>query len=197
MKKYDVILADPPWAFRVWNRDTGMGRSAESHYKTMSIEQMMELPIKNLAAPDCALFCWVTWPLLYEAQAVWEAWGFTYKTVAFNWVKTTKLGKVFFGLGYWTRANSEICLLLTRGSPKRKDRGVPQIIWEEYETPTLFSPFAGHSVKPAAQYDRIERLTGSKYIELFARQQRKNWDVWGLEAPDSIDIERYRRNTSK
>ena len=192
MKKYDVILADPPWSFRVWSRDTGMGRSAESHYKTMTIQEIADLPIKNLAANDCALFCWVTWPLLYESKPIFDSWGFSYKTVAFNWVKTTKNAKIFFGLGYWTRACSEICLLLTRGNPRRKDKGIPQIIWEEYDTPTLFAPFAGHSVKPEAQYDRIERLTGSRYIELFARQQRQGWDCWGLEAPNSISLEKYK-----
>lgn len=188
MKKYDTILADPPWQFRVWSRDTGQGRSAEAHYPTMTIGQLCELPIGELAANDCVLFCWVTWPLLYEARPVFDAWGFTYRTIAFDWVKVTKNGKPHFGLGYWTRANAEVCLLLTRGKPKRKDRGVPQIIWEEYETETLIAPFRGHSVKPDAQYERIERLTGSSYVELFARRPWPGWERWGNEVECTVQI---------
>jgi len=181
-----VILADPPWQYKVWSRDTGLGRSAESHYPTMSIEELTTLPVASIAAPDCVLFCWVTWPLLYEAAPVWKAWGFTYRTAAFAWVKVTKNGKPAFGMGYWTRANTEICLLLTRGSPKRKDKGVPQVIWEEYETETIIAPFRGHSVKPDEQYRRIEQLTGSRYVELFARRPRIGWDVWGNDIESDL-----------
>lgn len=187
-KTYDVILADPPWQFKVWSRDTGQGRSAEAHYRTMSIDELCRLPIKRIVAPDCALFCWITWPLLYEAKPVFDAWGFTYRTCAFNWVKVTKNSKPFFGLGYWSRANTEVCLLFTRGNHTRKDRGVPQVIWEELETEDLIAPFNGHSVKPDAQYERITRLTGSRYVELFARRPWPGWDRWGNEVKSTIQL---------
>ena len=109
MKKYSVILADPPWAFRAWS-NKGMGRSAEQHYSTMRLEDIKALPVADLAAEDCVLFLWATFPMLKEALEVAEAWGFAYKTVAFTWVKENRKSPgLFWGLGYWTRANAEIC----------------------------------------------------------------------------------------
>ena len=113
MRKYNVIYADPPWAYRVWS-EKGMGRSAESHYPTMSIEAIKALPVSELADRDCALFLWVTFPMLKEAWGVMGAWGFSFKTVAFVWIKLNrKASTLFTGMGYWTRANAEICLLAT------------------------------------------------------------------------------------
>ena len=74
MKKYNVIYADPPWAYRAWS-DKGKGRSAESHYSTMSLEDIKALPVGELADKDCALFMWITFPLLREAWDVVESWG--------------------------------------------------------------------------------------------------------------------------
>ena len=106
MKKYGVIYADPPWAYRVWSQK-GNGRSAESHYSTMSLDKIKTLPVGELADKDCALFMWITFPLLKEAWNVVEAWGFTYKSVAFVWVKQNKkTPSLFWGMGYWTRANA-------------------------------------------------------------------------------------------
>ena len=85
-KKYNVIYADPPWSYKVWSKK-GAGRSAESHYPTMSIEAIKALPVSRLAAGDCALFLWITFPMLREGWGVMDAWGFTFKTVAFVWVK--------------------------------------------------------------------------------------------------------------
>lgn len=173
MKKYEIILADPPWAYRVWSKK-GAGRSAENHYPTMSIEAIRALPVKELAARDCALFLWVTFPTLQEAFSVIEAWGFTYKTVAFVWVKQNrKAPTLFWGLGYWTRANVEICLLATRGQPKRHSAGVHQVI---------LSPVEAHSKKPDVVRERIVTLLGDvPRVELFARQATPGWDVWGNE----------------
>ena len=173
MKKYNVILADPPWSFRAWS-NKGMGRSAEQHYPTMRLEDIKALPVSDLAAEDCVLFLWATFPMLKEALEVIDTWGFTYKTVAFTWVKENRKSPgLFWGLGYWTRANAEICLLATRGSPKRQSAAVHQVI---------LSPVERHSKKPDEVRERIVTLMGDvPRVELFARQQTPGWDVWGNE----------------
>ena len=173
MKKYSVILADPPWAFRAWS-NKGKGRSAEQHYPTMRLEDIKALPVADLAAEDCVLFLWATFPMLKEALAVVEAWGFSYKTVAFTWVKENRKSPgLFWGLGYWTRANAEVCLLATRGCPKRQSAAVHQVI---------LSPVEQHSKKPDAVRERIVTLMGDvPRVELFARQHAPGWDVWGNE----------------
>ena len=96
MGKYQVIYADPLWAYRVWSKK-GNGRSAESHYPTMSIEEIADLPVKKLADENCALFLWVTFPLLREIWKVIDAWGFIYKSVAFVWIKQNKRADSCFG----------------------------------------------------------------------------------------------------
>lgn len=173
MKKYKVILADPPWAFRAWS-NKGMGRSAEQHYPTMGLEDIKALPVADLAAEDCVLFLWATFPMLKEALEVIDTWGFTYKTVAFTWVKENRKSPgLFWGLGYWTRANAEVCLLATRGSPKRQSAAVHQVI---------LSPVERHSKKPDEVQERIVTLMGDvSRVELFARQETPGWDVWGNE----------------
>lgn len=180
MKKYNVIYADPPWAYRVWKQKSG-GRSAESHYSTISLEGIKALPVGKLADKDCALFLWITCPLLREAWDVVEAWGFTYKSVAFVWVKQNKkTPSLFWGMGYWTRANAELCIVATKGSPKRQSRRVHQVI---------LSPIEEHSKKPDEARNRIVELMGDvPRIELFARQKTPGWDVWGNEAPDSVAL---------
>lgn len=179
-KKYNIIYADPPWPYRAWS-SKGKGRSAESHYPTMSIEDIKALPVSQLAAKDCILFLWITFPLLQEAWSVMEAWGFTYKTVAFVWVKQCRKSEnLFLGMGYWTRSNAEICLLATKGSPKRVSKNVKQIIISHLEE---------HSKKPDAARDRIVDLAGDlPRIELFARQKSPGWDVWGNEVDSTIEL---------
>lgn len=180
-KKYRVILADPPWAFETWSH-RGQGRGASQHYPTMKTEEICAMPVADMAARDCVLFLWGTWPHLPDALRVIEAWGFTYKTCGFVWVKQN-MGRVtlwadfndlFLGLGYGTRGNTEFCLRAARGSPKVKEasRDVPQLI---------MSARRAHSRKPDEQYERIERLYAGPYLELFARQQRQGWDAWGNE----------------
>lgn len=180
MKKYNLIYADPPWSYRVWS-DKCKGRSAESHYSTMSLEDIKALPVGELADKDCVLFMWITFPLLREAWDVVEAWGFTYKSVAFVWVKQNKkTPSLFWGMGHWTRANAELCIIATKGSPKRQSKSVHQII---------MSPIEQHSKKPDETRDRIVALMGDvPRIELFARQKTDGWDVWGNEAPDSVEL---------
>lgn len=175
---FKAIYADPAWSFRVWSKDTGQGRSAESHYGTMSMDEIAALPVAELAADDCVLFMWACWPSLPEALAIIEAWGFTYKTCGFDWMKAhagqiemfRDDADVQVGMGYWTRANSEPCLLATRGKPKRRNADVRMGIIE---------PRREHSRKPDCVPSRIERLVEGPYLELFARTQRPGWTVWG------------------
>lgn len=96
MKKYNIIYADPPWRYKVYSKK-GLGRSAESHYPTMQLEEIQALPVKNMAASDCALFMWTTVPLLEECFSVINTWGFTYKTVAFVWIKQNRKSDSLFG----------------------------------------------------------------------------------------------------
>lgn len=179
-RKYNIIYADPPWSYRAWSSKE-KGRSAESHYPTMSIEDIKALPVSQLAAKDCILFLWITFPLLQEAWSIMEAWGFTYKTVAFVWVKQCRKSEnLFLGMGYWTRSNAEICLLATKGNPKRISKNVKQIIISHLEE---------HSKKPDAARDRIVDLAGDlPRIELFARQTTPGWDVWGNEVDSTLEL---------
>lgn len=183
--KYKIIYADPPWSYKVWS---GKGKTAANHYSLMNIDDICNLPIQDLADDDCILFLWATPPCLQEAFKVIEAWGFKYKTVGFTWVKRNKKERSWFwGLGYWTRANAELCLIATKGSPKRIGSDVHQII----ETST-----GEHSRKPQEARDRIVRLMGDvPRIELFARERNelfdeyKGWDVWGNEIVSSVKKE--------
>jgi N6-adenosine-specific RNA methylase IME4 len=175
---FGAIYADPPWSFRVWSKDTGSGRSAESHYSTMSMDEIAALPVADLAADDCVLFMWACWPSLPDALRIIEAWGFTYKTCGFDWMKAHAGqiemfrvdGDVQVGMGYWTRANTEPCLLAVRGKPRRINADVRQGILE---------PRRQHSRKPDCVPARIERLVDGPYLELFARTKREGWTVWG------------------
>lgn len=175
MKKYTVLYADPPWRYR--NKPNG--RSPESHYPTMKTEDICALPVQALAAEDCALFLWVTMPMLFEAQKVLAAWGFRYKTVAFVWVKQNRKGTgIFWGMGYWTRANAELCLLATKGHPQRRAKNIHQVI---------ISPVEEHSKKPEEARRRIEALLGEvPRLELFARRPSPGWDVWGNEVESDV-----------
>ena len=181
MKKYQIIYADPPWNYKVYSKK-GLGRSAESHYPTMSIEDICALPVGNLADKDCALFLWVTIPCLLEGLSVLKAWGFTYKTVGFVWVKQNrKADSLFWGMGYWTRSNVELCILATKGHPKRINAAVHQVIVSHIEE---------HSKKPQEARERIVSLMGDlPRIELFARQSTPGWDVWGNEVDSSISFQ--------
>ena len=171
-KKYQIIYADPPWNFRVWSATTSQ---RPWHYPRMKIEDVKALPLPSLTAQDCFLFLWATSPNLLEAMGVIEAWGFTYKTIAFNWVKLNKNNMGFFiGMGYYTRQNTELCLLATKGHPRRVNSDVPQII---------ATPRMAHSRKPdEIVRDRIIRLCGDlPRVELFARRKVEGWDCWGDE----------------
>lgn len=191
--RYAAILIDPPWEFKVWNKDTGSERSPSAHYPTMTLDDLKALPVQNLLADDCAVFMWATWPTLFDAVELASAWGLKYKTCAFNWVKMNKVqtDKPFTGMGYWTRANSEPCLLFTKGKPQRVSKAVQQIMleWEDFETETLATPIRRHSQKPDEIYGRIEALVSGPYLEMFARQKFSDaWDVWGNEVESTLQF---------
>src|SRR5262245_50210308 len=149
MHRYGAIYADAPWSFRNWSAK-GTGRNAVSHYDCLSIDALAALPVAEIAAADCALFLWAVDPLLDKAFELIRAWGFEYKTVGFYWVKQNIRSEGFFtGLGYWTRANPEQCLLATRGNPRRLAKDVRKLVVE---------PRREHSRKPDHVRERIERL---------------------------------------
>lgn len=175
--KYRIIYADPPWRYR---RNTGQG-VAENHYPTLSIQDLCALPITKLAAEHCTLFLWVTFPQLEDGLRLIKAWGFTYKTVAFVWVKLNKKSQTpFWGLGNWTRSNVEICLLGTKGHPQRLSKKVHQLIC---------TPIRAHSQKPEEARTKIIELMGDlPRIELFAREKGQGWQVWGNEVDNSIEL---------
>lgn len=182
---FKAIYADPPWGFNLWwggrSNKTHAGvpsRATVPHYPVMKEEELNALPVGELAADDSVLFLWTCWPVLPWALRTIEAWGFDYKTCGFCWVKAHAQQIDMFKddidphmtLGYWTRSNSEVCLLATKGNPKRRDAGVKQAIIE---------PRRQHSRKPDCVPARIERLVEGPYLELFARTQRPGWTAWG------------------
>jgi len=166
--KYNIIYADPPWEY--FNDGN---HSARLHYHTMPIDDICKLPIQNITAKDCILFMWVTYPTLQDSFKVIHDWGFKYVTAGFCWVKLNPCGTPFFGLGNWTRANSELCLLATKGNVTRIDNTIPQV---------LQSIRQEHSKKPDVIRDLIVRLVGDlPKIELFSRQAVTGWSYWGNE----------------
>jgi N6-adenosine-specific RNA methylase IME4 len=182
-KHYKVIYADPPWTFSTYS-NKGKGRSPEAYYDCMALADIKALPVAEWAADDCVLLLWATDPLLEKAFEVIRAWGFTYKTIGFYWVKLRTPvpsytdASFFTGLGFWTRANPELCLLATRGKPRRRSANVRKLI---------VSPRREHSRKPDEVYDRIGSLCDGPYLEMFARfsrtdTSRSGWDLWGSEA---------------
>lgn len=185
METFDIVLADPPWHFRNYSADApGMmhnrSRGANKYYPTMLTEDICKLQIP--VADNAVLFLWACWPMMEDAFSVINAWGFEYKTLAWVWVKLNKNSMGFFtGMGYYTRANSEPCLLATRGNlPKPKARDIPAL---------LVTPVREHSRKPDEQYKNIERLyPNMRYLELFARRKKDKWASWGNEINNDISL---------
>jgi len=168
---FNIILADPAWTYK--DKALAGNRGACCKYDVMSIEDIKNLEVGKIAADDCVLFLWCTYPKLNEVFDVIKAWGFEYKTVAFTWVKKYRNGDNFMGMGRWTRANAEVCLLATKGKPKRISASVRQIIESIPER---------HSKKPDIVRDKIVELCGDlPRIELFARERAEGWSSWGLE----------------
>jgi N6-adenosine-specific RNA methylase IME4 len=176
-KKYQIILADPPWAY---NDKTPRG-GAENHYPTLSTEDLCKMKVKDIADDNCILFMWATYPKLPDCLGVMASWGFEYKTLGFQWVKLNKKAKTpFWGMGRYTRACTEPCFIGVRGKPKVIDHGIHQLIT---------SPIGRHSEKPAEVRDLILKLIGPlPRIELFARQKVEGWDCFGNEVESNITL---------
>ena len=184
--KYRVIYADPCWSYENWS-EAGTHKNASAHYDCMTTDEIKALNVGHLASRECVLFLWVTNPMLDQGLEVMKAWGFKYKAVGFTWVKPTKQGlkpknnrpipddfNWRMNLGYWTRQNTEMCLIGVTGDIARNEsaKDVRELI---------VAPLSDHSQKPQETYERIERLVGGPYIELFARNEREGWDSFGNE----------------
>ena len=181
--KYGTILADPPWQYG----NSGCRGAAANQYATMTDREICELPIATLAADDCVLVMWATWPKLVEALDVVDAWGFRYVS-AFPWVKVTSVSsdlfggdlrfEVPYGVGFWARGATEIVMIGKRGSPPPPPDGFIG----------LLSPNLQHSRKPDSIYEYAEACPAPR-LELFARRQRAGWHVFGNEIAGSITLE--------
>ena len=166
---FNIILADPAWSYN--DKALAGNRGACCKYDVMNIEDIKNLEVDKIAADNCLLFLWCTYPKLNEVFDVIKSWGFEYKTVAFTWIKKNKNGTNFIGMGSYSRANAEVCLLGKKGKPKVISHSVRQVIESIPEQ---------HSKKPDEVRERIVELCGDvSRIELFATKRCKNWDSWG------------------
>jgi len=181
-KKYNIIYADPPWNGLGWNNGSGL-KCPANHYEVQDLNWIKSLPVQDISEEKSALFLWVTFPNLPQGLEVMSSWGFKYATCAFNWIKKNKKSDGWFiGCGNYTRANSEICLLGTKGGMQKfvKSHSVRQVCDARIQE---------HSKKPDEIRDRIVELFGDlPRIELFARNYTEGWDVWGNEVNVAGDI---------
>lgn len=181
--KYGLILADPPWNYETWS-ERGKGKSADRHYSCMSLAEIQALPVADLAAADCVLCMWATFPMLPHAIQTIAEWGFAY-VAGGAWGKLGKAESgvdpeavdgapaLSFGAGYWFRSAAEAFLLAKRGRPPIGSRA---------ERNLILSPRREHSRKPDEMYGILERLAPDvPRLELFARQSAPDWDCWGNE----------------
>ncbi len=182
-KKYKIIYADPPWGYRdKRDKHPRLSGGASVHYNTIETKDLKLLPIASISDTDCMLFMWATFPNLSEALALITAWGFEYKTLGFSWIKTNiKNGKPFFGIGYYTKSNCEVCLIGVKGKPIKVSDKVSSV---------LIRPREAHSKKPDIVRGKIVELCGDiSRIELFAREKHEGWDAWGDEVESDIELQ--------
>lgn len=187
MSKFNIIYADPPWAYKdKRDKHKRLCGGALSHYDTLSLSELKELPINQISEDNCMLFLWATFPNLREAIELMESWGFKYKTQAFTWIKTNKKnGQPFFGIGYYTKSNAEVCLLGVKGKPIKVSNSVSSVI---------ISPREGHSKKPDIVRNKIVQLCGDiPRIELFSRNSYEGWTTVGNEI-DGMNIKESLNN---
>lgn len=179
---FATITADPPWTYSFSTRTTetpgtGWHGGVENHYESMTMQQIADLPVRDIAADDAVLWLWVVNALLPDCLAILPAWGFEYRSTL-TWAKTTGMFNPFFGMGYWMRGATEHAILAVRGNPKPLRRDVP----------TWFSaPPGRHSEKPQRAIEIFETFSPGPRLELFARTERPGWTCWGHEAADSRD----------
>lgn len=180
MKRYRVLLVDPPWHYR--DKAIPGQRGVCFKYPLLTTKRLKELPMAKLGRPDSLLFLWATMPLLPDALEVVDAWGYKYSTVPFVWVKNTQAGEPKLGMGNWSRANAELVLLGKRGVVERTSKSVSQIV---------IHPAMPRTQKPEEVRERIDRLIAPKgrdRIEVFSTKEKvKRWVTTGFEA-DGLDI---------
>ena len=183
-KKYNVIYADPPWEYK----ESGGGHrgTAGLPYETMSTQDICDLPIDKISEDNSFLYLWATDPKLPQALEVMKAWGYTFKGVAYVWVKQNKkTDSVFWGMGRYSRKNVELVLLGVKGNAIKD---FPPIKRNSHQV--VFSKVEEHSKKPDKIRQEIVEVLGSlPRIELFARQHADGWDCWGNEAPEEHTVE--------
>ena len=169
---FGLIMADPPWSFATRSTAGVTAKGAGGQYTCQSLGWVASLPVSVLAADDCLLWLWATNPMLPQAMAVMDAWGFTFKTAG-HWVKRTRHGKMAFGTGYILRCAGEPFLIGTKGAPRtiRRIRSV------------IEGPVREHSRKPDEAFAAAEALVPDvRRVELFSRQPRQGWAAWGDQA---------------
>jgi N6-adenosine-specific RNA methylase IME4 len=183
---FKCIAADPPFRFVTYS-DKGQGRSPSRHYGTMTPVEIMALPVRQIAAFDCWLFLWLPDVHIIHLGPICGHWGFGVSGKAFTWVKRRQsrndesdlipIGGLEFafpiGCVHTTRKNSESCWLGRRGRPGILAHDVRELI---------VAPRREHSRKPAEAYERIERFCSGPRLDLFGRQSRRGWTVFGDEA---------------
>lgn len=177
---WKCIAVDYPWDHKMWSAKGVNSRHASHHYPVMNFAQAKALPIGDLAAADCWLFWWTTWPHLEQSMFLLKHYGFKYSSNFITWVKLNpRAGDLLafterdfhLGTGYTSRKNSEIVLLGRRGSPK--------ILAKPREL--LIAPRREHSRKPDDFLPRVEMFCPGPRLELFSRTDRPDWTAWGNE----------------
>lgn len=179
--KYGLILADPPWQFS--NKKTGgsMKSGATNQYSCMTIDDLKLMDVQSISADDCILVMWWVGSMPQEAIDLVSAWGFKLKNMnGFVWKKLTKKGLPFFGMGFWTRAGSESCIVAIKGKPQPASRSV-RAVFE--------SKARSHSEKPEEIYSLCKEMAGDvPMLDMFSRKSRDGWDCFGDEVDGSIEI---------
>jgi len=179
MEKYSIIYADPAWQYKSKEclaKKSILNGKINTHYQTMDLLSLKELPIKNICEDNCLLFLWVVSPMLDDCIDVLKSWGFKYSTIGFVWYKQKT------NPGSYTMSECEICLIGKKGKIPfpRGERNIRQFLSEQKTK---------HSSKPKEIRDRITKMfPSSSKVELFAREKVEGWDVWGNEVESDIKL---------
>lgn len=175
--RYDVVYLDPPWHYY---GSPIKDAAAAKHYPLMTLDELAKIDVWKILNRNAAIFMWATCPRLNFALDLIEAWGLTYRGVAYVWVKTNRQGKIISGQGVpptFTKPTTELVLAATT-----KPTGRPFPIRDLAQSQVILHARGVHSEKPAVFREHIERLCGERpRIELFARSRAKGWDTWGAE----------------